>query len=98
VPTLTRFYGPIDWLARPIGILKAHLKMLPRLEASEALQARLIVAMGAGAMEEKDFKQIIGGWMNQAEGKTVAAQAPPKPRFNLAGMAASGIGVHGVKS
>ncbi len=78
-----------------------HLAMIPKLEAREALKARTIVAMGSGAMEKEDFDRIIGEWQEQAAWPLVISDAPdqkPRARFNLAAIAAAGIGVRGVKS
>ncbi len=49
-------------------------------------------------MKKEHFDQLMAKWGDRAEGRLAAEPEKPKARFNLAGMAAAGIGVHGVKS
>jgi len=93
LPRLTRFYGG-DWTRRPVWIAKAHVAMLPRLEAEEAMMRATEVAIGTGSMEKKEAKRMMGIWGQTARGRT---EERKKPVFNLAAMAACGIRVQKVK-
>jgi len=91
-----RFYpgsgNPLSW---PMGVLRACAAMMPKLQASESLNAVTIARIGNGSMKQELINQIISGWAELSEGRKAEA---PKPRFNLAALAAAGVGIHEVKS
>lgn len=56
-----------------MGLVRAHLAMLPRLDAEEAVGAKLRVAMGMGSLTTADQREINAHW--------AAAARPPQARM-----------------
>jgi hypothetical protein len=62
IPRLLRFYGRApgpagDWLKVPAKWFWAHVQMMGRLDAEEALGQLSRIAAGNGLMEERDQRQ-----------------------------------------
>lgn len=86
----------MTWLAdTPRAVVRAHLRMLPRLEAEEALAAVDRTAVGTGSLKSDASKTLVKRWID-----LVRAGAPPKRKTGrqlAASAAASGITVRKVK-
>lgn len=83
IARLTRFYGgdPWRWLAElPMGIVRACMRMLPRLQAEEAIEAAERVGVGSGAYSEADQNAIMSRWRaaQQPAGQPGVARATPQ--------------------
>lgn len=94
IPRLQRFYGghPGWWLAEaPIALVRAFIRMLPRLDAEEQIAASSVHALGSGAMEKKDRERMLAALRKAAGGKRARAK-----KASVAELAVMGIGVsHG---
>lgn len=94
IPRLQRFYGGelMAWLTRvPIGLMRACLTMLPRLQAEEALTARTAVALGTGSYERSDAREITDTWLQQAQAPR-AGRGRPAPAASPEALSGVGIG------
>jgi len=79
------------WLdGTPRGLVRAHLRMLPRLEAEEALEMSARVAVGAGSLKAQGVRDAVQRWRRAARG-----DQPPE-RLAPAAMGAYHIGYHRV--
>lgn len=75
----------------PIPILRAHLLMLPRLDAEESLVAAERIAVGSGSMKPAPRAEVVAAWRDAAEIRIVRR---PKDRgAHAAQLAAAGIGI-----
>lgn len=94
IPRLQRFYGgrPQDWLeAVPAALVRAFVKMMPRIEAKERLSA-----MGTAALchnvafdSEIDRQREV----DELERKVAGAPPPAPVKANPDDLAGMGIGV-----
>jgi len=67
------------WLSEtPQAVVQAHLAMLPRLRAREAINAVNQAAVAAGTLKPTDQKSMLRRWDAQASGETA------KPRVMTA--------------
>src|SRR5690606_22209279 len=92
LPRLQRFYGgtPRQWLEdTPVALVRAHLRMMRRIEAEERLAAIADRAAAAATMPQADRTRHAGRLKRAASG---AEQARPA-RASAATLAGMGIGV-----
>ena len=92
LPRLQRYYhaaNPMVWVSLPLPLLVAHVQMIPRLHAGEALDA---AASGAiPFMSEGDRRSQVRAWEDLTGGRRVVRS---KTRQEQAAAAAlHGIGV-----
>ena len=73
---------------RPVWFA-AFSQMLPRLQAEEALEERLVVASGTGSMEERDGRQYVRNLQRAASGGRI----PGAVKASAAALAQIGIPV-----
>ncbi len=79
------------WLAEtPRALVRACLRMLPRLHAEEALRVSERVAVGSGTLPREARAPLIHGWIRAARGQQSPERATP------ADLGRAGIGVHRV--
>jgi len=79
------------WLTRvPLALVRAHVEMLPRLQAEESLLTARRVAVGSGSMSSKDARSTQADWLRTIEPHTARARQKASP----ADLAAMGIGYH----
>lgn len=92
IARLTRFYGgdPWRWLAElPLGVVRAMVKAIPKLQAEEALSAVQQVACGTGSFANKrDERAVLDTWTRHA-----GIQRPAPVKASPEMLAAAGIGV-----
>lgn len=67
IPRLVRFYGvpPLAWLRDiPMGVIRAHVEMMARLSAEEALLATQVAALGSKAIKLRPWsaRSILMRW------------------------------------
>lgn len=62
----------------PFSIVHAHVRMLPRLQAREALRAVTITALGSGAVKREDSAPILRTWRRAAEFDGAPAEQPKR--------------------
>lgn len=75
------------WLdATPRAMVRAHLRMLPRLQAEEALRVSERVAVGSGSLRREASQAVVREWARQARGDQ------PAPRATSQTLSGSGIG------
>lgn len=69
IARLQTFYGgrPMDWLRMPLCVLRAYLKMLPRLRAERSLEGVSVALVASGNMKKGDAQDLIGEWQNAAQ-------------------------------
>lgn len=79
----------------PIPLLRAHLAMLPRLEAEESLVTVERLAVGTGSLKTAVRSRILDSWAKAA--RPLAVQRPTDPATRRALAAAAGIGVRVVR-
>lgn len=79
----------------PIPLLRAHLAMLPRLEAEESLVAAERLAVGTASLKADARRRVIDDWAKVA--RPVAVQRPTDPAARRALAAAAGIGMRVVR-
>lgn len=72
-------------------LLQAHLTMLPRLGAEEALSDAEVLAVGTGAMKPAARVDVVAAWRQAAEIPT--ALKPRDRAAHAAQLAAAGIGI-----
>lgn len=74
----------------PMGLLRALLTMLPRLEAEERLQAVQVGQVASGWMKGDDARPILQRWAR------AAAPAPRQRDTNWAAVGRMGMGLRKV--
>lgn len=77
----------------PLPLLIAHVHMLPRLEAAEALEAAAVAALPF--MRDDDRRSQLRSWRDEAGGRLVVR--PTSRREQYAAAAQLGIGVKVVR-
>jgi hypothetical protein len=92
--------APMTWLGKtPIAVIRACQRMMPRLEARDALRQVYRGAVAAGRVEKPTSDRLMDEW-ERAANPTPAARTPAKPvrrQVNPSGMRRLGIGVRTVK-
>lgn len=73
----------------PVAVVRAHVRMMPRLEAEESLLVAQRVALGSGSYKKDDARRLTHRWTNQARGPRISESAAAVNPRELAGM---GIG------
>jgi uncharacterized protein involved in response to NO len=76
----------------PMGLIRALLAMLPRLQAEDAVHAVTVGALGAGTMEKYEAQRVMHRLLRAARPRVTAHKAAP------ADLAAVGIGYHVVEA
>ena len=76
----------------PVGLVRAYIKMLPRLHAEDMLDHGTAVALGTGSL--KDAKAVTRNLMSAARGEGRPRRSTPSP----AALALMGIKVERVKT
>lgn len=73
----------MHWLTKiGIGLLNAHLAMLPRLSAEESLLQVRVARLGSGTVEASAARSALGQLERTAKGVTsVAAIKPTMPEM-----------------
>jgi hypothetical protein len=46
----------------PFAVVQAHLRMLPRLQAREALREVMVTAVGTGSLKQDDARATLRSW------------------------------------
>lgn len=86
---LSRFFAgthPMQWLTEfPLGIVRACIRMLPRLRAEEAYAG---FAINTGKLSDEGLKEFTQRW----DAALRSAGEQPRPRANPQALAALGIG------
>lgn len=75
----------------PIPLLNAHLRQLPRLEASESLRRVSEVNLATAPKLSHAHKRVLREWE-----ATVAGGEPTRPRLSMGWLAGMGIAVERV--
>ena len=75
----------------PVGLVRAYIRMLPRLAAEQILDAATSAGLGAGSMS--DAEGVTRKLMDQASGETTRRRAP----LTEAAAAIMGISIERVK-
>lgn len=73
----------------PMSILNGYSRMLPRLEAQEAMQMATVIAMGGGHLKKGDSRRIMASWKRAANVHVHRVQDPAEIR---AMMTSLGVG------
>ncbi len=82
----------MTWLEKtPICLVQAHVEMMGRLEAEEALTGVDVVGVGSGAGKSDTRRSRIRSWERAARGSGRPTAATPD------GLKAAGIGMRVVK-
>lgn len=84
----------MQWLHTPACVVSAHLRMIPVLEAEDAMRAATAAAVGASAEPGEWVREQWAEWRRQAGRHT------PRPRVQAAtpaALAAVGVGVRVVE-
>ena len=96
IPRLTRFYGgsPMHWLdGVPVCVVRAHVQMLPVLQAQERVAAGAAAAVGAVQARAKR----PAGWIFKLWSAWLRASKPQQRgrvrKPSVGELAAAGIGV-----
>lgn len=63
----------------PFAVVRAHIAMLPRLQAREALRAVMITALGTGSLSKDDATATLRGWERIAHPSAVRRPVRPSP-------------------
>jgi hypothetical protein len=95
-----RTYGgdPMRWLDRtPRAIVRAHLRMLPRIEAGESLLTAERVAVGTGSMKGDAGRDLARHWADTARGER-QVERPRSAKARRAALASAGVGYHTVQT
>jgi hypothetical protein len=79
----------------PIPLLQAHLVMLPRIDAEEAIAEAERIAVGSGSMKPGSRTEVIAAWRRVAEVDVV--RRPRDREAHRAALAAAHIGIRVVK-
>lgn len=79
----------------PIPLLQAHLVMLPRIDAEEALAEAERVAVGSGSMKPASRTEVLAAWRRSASIEVV--RRPRDREAHRAVLAAANIGMRVVK-
>jgi predicted GNAT family N-acyltransferase len=75
------------WLDEtPRAVVRAHLRMLPRLQAEESLHAAERVAVGSASLKREASGNLVREWLRLARG-----DQPPE-RLTAQAMGSAGIG------
>ena len=61
----------------PVGLVRAYIKMLPRLHAEDMLDQGTAVGLGTGSL--KDAKEVARNLMSMAQGETRPRRSGPSP-------------------
>lgn len=72
----------------PLGLVKAAFRMMPRLQAEEALQEVTRIAYGSGHLEKDAARDVLARWKDAA-----GIKAPKPVRATTDALAAIGIGL-----
>jgi hypothetical protein len=84
-------YGgdPMQWLERtPRAVVRAHLRMLPRLAASDSLA--MVTRIAAAIVGGQEAQALIRSWTERAGGEP-AAKPPESPAERKARLTQYGI-------
>lgn len=76
----------------PTSLLSAYVEQLPRISASESLQAAERIAVGTGSLKKGVGRRIASGWARQADHDRPVVR-PTSPESYRAQMAMVGIAV-----
>jgi hypothetical protein len=91
IPTLVRFYGgsPVHWFRDvPLGMVRAHVRMLPRLRAAEESAACDAHGVAVHLKAGKWIEETIAGWNREMGGGRRQQRAKASPMA----AAAAGLG------
>lgn len=69
-----------------MAVVVASLRMMPRLEAEESLQAVVVAAMGGGLLAKDDAARIRVAWETAANGGRRRALKPTPDDLRAAGI------------
>ncbi|MEE8466652.1 MAG: hypothetical protein V3S68_09260 [Dehalococcoidia bacterium] len=70
----------------PMKLLWAYSKMLPRLQAEEAMQMSTIIAMGGGKLKKGQSRRIMAAWQRTAHRHIKRVQTAEEVRTMLTGI------------
>ncbi len=93
MPRLVRFYGgaPMQWLDdTPIAVVRACMEQLPVIDASEALGAANVTALGSGVLSKADSKRFDRE-LRRAAGVLPTAKAAPLAKLPAHGIAVTRV-------
>jgi len=82
----------LTWLTRtPLALVRACARMLPKLEAEEALDAVTRLTVGVGRLPARELRRVVDSWQRSAGQETVVR---PKTLQEFAATVGSmGLGV-----
>jgi len=72
IARLQLFYGgsPQDWVKIPLCLVRAYIKMIPRLRAEQALNNISEVMLGSGTMEHRAAQGALRDLQMEAQGES----------------------------
>ena len=70
----------------PMKVLMAYARMLPRLQAEEAMQMATVIAMGGGKLKKGQSRRIMAAWQRTANRHVKRVQTAEEVRAMLTGI------------
>ena len=75
------------WLdGLPMAVVRAAIRMLPRVQAEDSLRTSQMVAVGSGTLSRDARQQVLSAWLSVVRGDRPAERLSPE------GMVNAGIG------
>jgi ribose 5-phosphate isomerase len=87
----------MTWLAEtPRAVVRAHLLMLPRLQAEESLREVQRIGVGTGSLKAETIRTLLSGWARTSDNSQSEPVKRSRARRLKAFAAAAGVGIRKV--